>query len=693
MQIRGVTVAKTVRLATRRGSGVRKNSTKSSVPAKAELAAMSRDGSDIPADALLGTVSKIGEIRVGNRVFSSQPKTLGSRKLNILPDMPDIRDRFYLPSLRPLLSAISPRISFSIRNQGQTSSCTGHSLAHVIDVLRFRDVTIDNPQRASATMLYEMAKRNDEWTGSAYEGSSIRGAIKGFFRNGVCSEKAETGAESASGIAWSLTYEMAKEARETRLGAYFRLQPDITDYHAALNDVGVIYVSAQIHSNWLTPDGVSSQIQRGGNPEGGHAFAIVGYNESGFWVLNSWGAEWGKSGIAHWQYDDWAGSVMDAWVLQLGVRAPAAFGASPRVSPSTASIRSEASDPNRADIIGHFVNIDDGRLVTDGKYGSPNASEMGETVKRLSLPTSNDGKGYEHLIIYAHGGLNSLPDEARRIATWKRNDVFGRNKLYNFHLMWGSGFIDEVFGKMSDSPLAGKAAGLSDWLFEAGLGKEAGSYAWRNMKQDASVAFGGIGGYDGGYQGLAPLFGGLDRAPTRPKLHLVGHSAGAIVLGNLLSAMKRFKLKNVELGSIHLMAPACTSKFFGDNFGPYLKGDGALKLQDKIYLYNLTDEVELSDTVSATFPLLPSYSHSLLYLVSRAYEDVPQTPLAGMQRYVKDLPSGAKVQITYSGAGGVSESKSHGGFDNDVATLSTIMSRILGKKVPHPPKKDELTGY
>ena len=35
--------------------------------------------------------------------------------------------------------------------------------------------------------------------------------------------------------------------------------------------------------------------------------------------------------------------------------------------------------------------------------------------------------------------------------------------------MWGSGFIDEVFGTMSQSPVAGRAAGaFSDWLFEAG---------------------------------------------------------------------------------------------------------------------------------------------------------------------------------------------------------------------------------
>jgi hypothetical protein len=662
-------------------------------PNTADLQAIS-SGSAVPADAFAAQSEVLGVIQVGNRVFSGRPKTLGSRTLNILPDMPDIRDRFYLPNLRPLLPAIAPRISFSIRNQGQSSSCTGYSLAHVIDVLRFRDASEDSPQRVSPRMLYEMAKRNDEWTGSAYEGSSIRGAIKGFFRNGVCSETTAPDQNDPKSTPWSLTYEMGKEARETRLGAYFRLQPDITDYHAALNEVGVIYVSAQVHSNWMKPDPVSGQIAPGGNSAGGHAFAIVGYNDTGFWVLNSWGGDWGKSGVAHWLYEDWAANIMDAWVLQLGVRAPSAFGATPRASPSNVSSKSDSGEPNRADIIGHFINVDDGRLVTDGKYGSPNAGEMTETVKRLTLAESNGGKGYEHLCIYAHGGLNSLPDEAKRIATWKRHDIFGRNALYNFHLMWGSGFIDEVFGEMSGSPMAGRAGGISDWLFEAGLGKEAGSYAWRNMKQDASAAFNeadAAKGYDGGFRGLSPLFAGLDKSPTRPKLHLVGHSAGAIVIGNLLSALPRFKLKNVELGSIHLMAPACTTQFFNEHYGPYLKGKGALKLRDKIYLYNLTNQLELDDTVSANFPLLPSYSHSLLYLVSRAYEDVPETAIAGMQKYA--LSPAAKLDIAYSKPGGLSTSKSHGGFDNDVATLTSIMSRILGKKPPLPPKADEVTGY
>jgi hypothetical protein len=634
----------------------------------------------------------LNRITVGSRVFAGSPRSLAGRKLDILPDMPDIRDRFYVPHFRALQSAIYPRIAFAVRNQGQDSSCTGYSLAHVIDFLRFREIGGDNPAPVSARMLYEMAKRNDEWTGSAYEGSSIRGALKGLSRNGVCREV--TAPDSfPQADEWSLTYEMAKEAKEMRLGAYLRLQPDIGDYHAALNEVGVIYVSAQIHSGWDRPE--NGAIEPGGAGRGGHAFAIVGYDDTGFWILNSWGPEWGNNGIAHWRYRDWAETVMDAWVLQIGVRAPDAFAAVPKVTPSSGAGLFGFGEPERSQIIGHFINIDEGRYVTDGKYGSPTPRESKETVDRLVSADSNGGKGFDHLVIYAHGGLNSLVDEAKRIKVWTRDaDIFGRNKIYNFHLMWGSDFIDEVFDDVAKSA-SGRVGGFWDFLFEAGLGKAIGERAWRNMKSDAHAAFSeSQPGYDGGFVGLRPLLTGLDKALRRPKLHLVGHSAGSIVLGHLLSALQRFGLSKIELGSVHLMAPACTVDFFKTHYGPYLTGDGARKLHDKVYLYNLSGDLELADTVSSDLPLAPYYSHSLLYLVSRAYEETARTPLAGMQIFAGKLPSGPKIEIAYSSKGGaLTGSTSHGGFDEDAATLTTIMSRILGSPAPLPPTADELQGY
>lgn len=643
---------------------------------------------NIPADAgapIPEAADTEKVFRIGNREFRVKAADLAGRKINILPDLPDVRDRLYQPTLRALKPEIRPTVNFAVRDQLTSSSCTGFALAHVIDVL-----TQDSAAgwgSVSARMLYEMAKRNDEWEGSAYEGSSVRGALSGFFRNGVCSST--LAADHPDGDAeWTLTYEMNKEAQERRLGAYYRLQPDISDYHAALNELGVIYASAQIHSNWeKAPKGV---IAPDGKPVGGHAFAIVGYDSEGFYVLNSWGSRWGKKGVAHWSYGDWASNIMDAWVLQLGVRAPSAFGATPRATPSSAVLPQSASAPNRSDIVGHFINIDDGRYITSGRYASPTSAEMAETVKRLT----GDGPGakaYDHLVIYCHGGLNSVSDEASRIGAWRRNAVFTRNGIYNFHLMWGSDFVDEAFGAFSDSQ-SGRAAGIvGDVLFETGAGKALGSRAWRNMKQDAAAAFSGDADYDGGFIGLAPLLSALDKAPRRPKLHLVGHSAGSIVLGRLLSALKRFKLSKIELAGIHLMAPACTVEFFNAHYGDYLAGSGALKLADKTYIYALSDELELKDTVGLTgFP--SPYGRSLLYLVSRAYEDSPKTPIAGMEVFAPGLKSSSRLHIDYAPSRWT-DSVSHGGFDNDPVTLTSIMARILNAPVPKPPKKEELTGY
>ncbi len=57
--------------------------------------------------------------------------------------------------------------------------------------------------------------------------------------------------------------------------------------------------------------------------EGAHAFAIVGYDAEGFWVMNSWGRGWGAEGFGHWSYEDWRKHVLDAWVLRLARRAKA----------------------------------------------------------------------------------------------------------------------------------------------------------------------------------------------------------------------------------------------------------------------------------------------------------------------------------------------------------------------------------
>ena len=48
----------------------------------------------------------------------------------------------------------------------------------------------------------------------------------------------------------TLTVKRAKAARANTIGAYYRLRPNIVDFHAALNEAGILYVSADVHAGW-----------------------------------------------------------------------------------------------------------------------------------------------------------------------------------------------------------------------------------------------------------------------------------------------------------------------------------------------------------------------------------------------------------------------------------------------------------
>ena len=192
---------------------------------------------------------------------------------NAQQDAPDSRDWLYRPHLRNLEPEIDvDPDTLHILDQKSEGACTGFAVAATIN--RLYQVS-GGETKVSARMLYEMARRHDEWPGEEYDGSSLRGAIHGWKNMGVCTEEEWPYLVSRPG---DLTIERAKHARNTTIGAYYRIQPRLVDYHAALNEIGIIVVSARVHSGWQDPSaGVIHESKRS---IGGHAFAIVGYGDA-----------------------------------------------------------------------------------------------------------------------------------------------------------------------------------------------------------------------------------------------------------------------------------------------------------------------------------------------------------------------------------------------------------------------------
>ena len=596
---------------------------------------------------------------------------LGKFRLTAVADTPDFRDWVYQPALLQLKREVDPPDNLNILNQGGEGSCTGFALAAVINLLRHR---CNRSGSVSPRMLYEMAKHHDEWPGFDYEGSSCRGAIKGWYNMGVCLDSKWKYEENNPG---HLTVAAAEDARNNTLGAYYRLGTRISDFHAALSEVGVIYCSAIVHEGWQRPSKKTGVIPLRDDPAGGHAFAIIGYDERGFWVQNSWGSGWGLRGRALWTYEDWQRNIKDAWVLRLALPTPQVW----HLAPEGGSDASRAEGlfnktPTRAEIAGHFVHIDDGHFHDCGRYWS-NIADVRETTQLLAK--SDD---YDHVLLYAHGGLNNVEDSARRIAAMK--ETFKANGIYPYHFMYDTGLLEEIKdilrGKRDD--VDKRAGGLADWsdrLIER-MTHKAGRSIWREMKFGAQAPF------NAGGAGLAvveEILKAIDSSGKPLKLHLVGHSTGAILHAYLVAALSQFERK-MRIASASLLAPAATVDLFRSNYRPLLKTPKSQTGINRMDIYNLSDKLELDDTV------IGIYRKSLLYLVSRSFEeDERPAAILGMEKYKRGVTTGLKNLIIHYSDGDVQSSKntkseSHGGFDNDPTTMNTVLKRVLGKKPTCP---------
>ena len=100
----------------------------------------------------------------------------GSFEANVVPDVFDARDVDYRPRLQPLPNRLECRLNIDIVLTQEGNSCTGHAVAAMANAV----LGEGRPTHASPYMAYALARRYDDYQGSADVGSSLRGALKGW---------------------------------------------------------------------------------------------------------------------------------------------------------------------------------------------------------------------------------------------------------------------------------------------------------------------------------------------------------------------------------------------------------------------------------------------------------------------------------------------------------------------------------
>ncbi len=611
---------------------------------------------------------------------NSRSKTRrNSRRNTVKIDPIDLRDRHYMPSVhvRPPAQLIPDR-KIPILNQHETSACTGFALAIVLHWLQHAE---GKSERVSPFMIYSMARRYDEFPGSvADEGSSVRGALKGWSRHGICREDLWKKLTMPA-VPPQPEDDWWADAMRRPLGAYYRVKTQaISDMHVALHDVGVLYVSAICHAGWddgtdvKTPKGKIWEIpfQEAGPNDGGHAFAIVGYTREGFVIQNSWGADWGTDGRAILRYNDWQTHAMDCWVVQLGVATSLhlaiAQASSLRMKGSKVLLAHDIKLRNH-EIAPYIVNMENnGKLSTSGDFrtsvGDVEAL-TGTYLERARETWKLAATDPVDIVIYAHGGLTNEKAAAETAARWIPR--LYEQRIFPIFLMWETGLINTLANIVKDwfGDEPKKTSGITRWWderLERTLAKP-GTEIWSEMKENGYM----IGAArDGGGQVLynAALASTVFK-PKRDRLHLVGHSAGGIVHCHLADMLIN---KGFQLSSVNLMAPAATVELFEQKLRPHVESG-------KVAHYNqwhMSDPLELNDT---TCRAIVGYGRSLLYLVSQSFEGGKRTPIIGMQKYFNEIAALPNSSIFASQSRDTNAS-THGGFDDDEATLKSVIRQI-----------------
>lgn len=657
------------------------------------------------------------------------------------PDAADLRDRLFMPMATSLPAEFPSEAHVGkylpaytaarlILNQGKEGACTGFGLTCVINYLRW--IQAGNPKTMSSVsprMLYTLARRHDEYDGENYEGSSCRGAIKGWFHNGVCLEEDWPYAPEKSNPA---KYGFAARATQHTLGVYYRVDTkSITDVQAAICQHGAVFASAYTHDGWdrlpaltkpLKKHGQVPVIEFDGRPslDGGHAFALVGFNTQGFILQNSWGPAFGAGGFAVLTYLDWLANGMDAWVVSLGVPGVVAGRLAVSAAGGPAALagadRSKWWDTGLA--YQHSVVFgNDGRV---SRYLTEDEQPRKLQQQAFSLPDAwfraQPAGAPKRLVVYAHGGLNSEDAAIKRASAMGR--FFIGSGCYPIFLVWKTGLLESIGDILSDARKAPQpaAVGAGEWLsektdllIEKTVARPFAKPIWSEMKENAALAFAPRHGGElllDAIQALVSAWG------TDFELHLVGHSAGSIILGSMLGAMASRPAVRGALKSVHLYAPACTVAFACKHYA------SDADVMKRLHVDVLSDKEERDDNVVAI------YRKSLLYLVSNALETDLRTPILGLDR-INDasyagwdgssdtgealaawraaarsaglagrttLVETDRIRVAVASDGkDVTQRAAHGGFDNDLDVVARTLNRITGTRPGVA--VDDLRGY
>ncbi len=283
--------------------------------------------------------------------------------------------------------------------------------------------------------------------------------------------------------------------------------------------------------------------------------------------------------------------------------------------------------------------------------------------------------------IYVHGGLVGERSAGESAQEWMK--LLSAARVFPIFLIWESDLLSILHDRVKNElqrrggiPTGGLVSMLDDaWSDRVeGIARAVGRSAWQDMKDKGRLITYNTAGRGGGMQLMQLL------APQKDtiRLHLVGHSAGAIVHAYLADWLVT---QGWSIASASFLAPAATIELFDSRIEPHLRS-GKL---GRYAQFHLQDDLERAE--GGAMRLLLGYRRSLLYLVSNALEERSRVPVLGMAKFFDASVAPRKLphlQHRVAPSSPASGATKHGDVDDDRRTQASVLAHILGQPLPAP---------
>lgn len=187
-----------------------------------------------------------------------------------------------------------------VKNQGDVGSCVAHATSELVEYINRR-------QEGSYVKMstgYIYGNREYETT-KLNGGYYTRLAMKVLKNRGDCSYDSfpyNIKMPAAEELYLARDKSIDDEAYRNRISSYFRITDDDTAKALLMDDMPIVCSlywdsSVKYDKNYLLSFPNSKKAK------GGHCVLIVGWNENGWIIQNSWGRNWGKAGRATIPYN------------------------------------------------------------------------------------------------------------------------------------------------------------------------------------------------------------------------------------------------------------------------------------------------------------------------------------------------------------------------------------------------------